>query len=80
MSIISSNMKVHRGGIADVILSFPTKINKNLKGGDRRPGGASTPWAWTWALPTSPHAGGDDDDGEEEHDDVVAGGSGQRRE
>ena len=58
MSIISSNMNVHREGIAAVILSFPTMINKNLKGGDRRPGGASTPWTWTWALPTSSHAGG----------------------
>ena len=71
-------MNVHREGIVAAVI-FPI-INENLKGGDRRPGGASTPWTWTWALPTSSHAGGDDDDGEEEHDDVVAGGSGQRRE
>ena len=70
-------MNVHREGIAAVI--FPM-INKNLKGGNRRPGGASTPCTWAWTLPTSSHAGGDYDDGEEEHDYVVAGGSGQRRE
>ena len=29
---IISNMNVHREGIAAVILSFPTIINKNLKG------------------------------------------------
>ena len=55
MNIISSNMNIHREGIAAVILSM---IDENLKGGDRRPGGASTPWTWTWALPTSSHAGG----------------------
>ena len=48
-------MNFHRGGIAAAILSM---IDENLKGGDRRPGGASTPWTWTWALPTSSHAGG----------------------
>ena len=86
-------MNVHREGIAAVILSFPTMIDKNLKGGDRRPGGASTPWTWTWALPTSSHAGGAGvalhtmmrrkltiiDDSHDKNG-VVAGGAGKWRE
>ena len=86
-----SNMNVHREGIVAAVI-FPI-INENLKGGDRRPGGASTPWTWTWALPTSSHAGGARvalhimlrrkltiiDDYHDKNG-VVAGGSGKRRE